>query len=409
MVKVVDALMGAGKTSFAVQYMTENPQKRFLYITPYNSEVDAVQARCGKGFFKPIRDDNIKSENLIRLLQQRKNIISTHELFSRITDETMRLLAGYILIVDEAFDPFDMPKVKNDDVKLLLEAGAVAVSDGGALTWNETKWGEYSGNWAKEIKSAAQSQSLYLVNGSMLLSLFPPKAFTSFDEVYVMTYMFKYHRMRCYMDIFNIPCEYWHVKEDDEGRFFLLPGCCQVDTSNMPINIYDGPLNDAWQNATFSKTWYMNRSKEELTRLKNTLVNYVRNIRRAKSGEVLWTTFSDYEGTLAGRGYKKGFLACNARATNDFRDRRVVLYTISRFENPAMEHFLQSQGIQYDEDGMALAEMLQFIWRSAIRDGEHIDVLILPKRMRRLLRAWLSQSSTEKVIDVYHEPSNYAA
>jgi hypothetical protein len=408
MVKVVDALMGAGKTSFAVQYMKENPQKRFLYITPYNSEVDMVQARCGEGFFKPIRDDKIKSENLIRLLRQKKNIISTHELFSRITNETMKLLTGYTLIVDEAFDPFDMPKVREDDVRLLLEAGALAISDGGLLTWNEEKWGQYNGKWAKELKSAAQSQSLFLVNGSMLLSLFPPQAFTSFDEVFVMTYMFKYHRMRCYMDIFKIPYEYWHVGKDGE-RYSLRSGCLKVDTSSLPISIYNGPLYDAWKDATFSKTWYMNRSKEELTRLKNTLVNYVRNIRKAKSEEVLWTTFSDYKVKLAGRGYKKGFLACNAKATNDFKDRSVVLYTISRFENPAMEHFLDAKNVQYDEDGMALAEMLQFIWRSAIREGRNVDVFILSERMRNLLRAWLSQSSTANVINIYLEPSNYAA
>jgi len=35
MIRVVDSMMGKGKTSWAITYMNANPQRRFIYITPY--------------------------------------------------------------------------------------------------------------------------------------------------------------------------------------------------------------------------------------------------------------------------------------------------------------------------------------------------------------------------------------
>lgn len=35
MIKVCDAIMGSGKSSAAINYMNEHPDKKFIYITPY--------------------------------------------------------------------------------------------------------------------------------------------------------------------------------------------------------------------------------------------------------------------------------------------------------------------------------------------------------------------------------------
>lgn len=42
------------------------------------------------------------------------------------------------------------------------------------------------------------------------------------------------------------------------------------------------------------------------------------------------------------------------------------------------------------ENLWALSEMLQWIWRSAIRNGQKITVYIPSKRMRKLLLQWLN-------------------
>ena len=45
--------------------------------------------------------------------------------------------------------------------------------------------------------------------------------------------------------------------------------------------------------------------------------------------------------------------------------------------------------IEIDEDGFALSELLQWIWRSQIRQGKPIILYIPSKRMRELLEDFL--------------------
>ena len=96
-----------------------------------------------------------------------------------------------------------------------------------------------------------------------------------------------------------------------------------------------------------------------------------------------------------GGRYRGSFLSLTARATNRYRDRTVVAYIANRFIDPNVLKFFADEGITIDTDEFALSEMLQFIWRSAIRDGKKITVYIPSKRMRELLIAWINQMSKE--------------
>ena len=147
-----------------------------------------------------------------------------------------------------------------------------------------------------------------------------------------------------------------------------------------------------------SKTWYLrNKNNNSMKILKNNISNFFRHIRNDTSSDNIWTTFKDYKESLKGKGYTKGFLPLNSRATNEYRDRTSVVYPVNRFLNPFVKNFFVMNGIEVDEDGYALSEMLQFIWRSAIRDGKEIWVYIPSIRMRRLLQKWIKWNSIEDV------------
>ena len=85
----------------------------------------------------------------------------------------------------------------------------------------------------------------------------------------------------------------------------------------------------------------------------------------------------------------KQFVPCNARATNDFADRKVLLYMCNRYLNPEYRKYFHVRGYELDDDQFALSEMLQWIWRSAIRRGEQINIYIPSSRMRGLLYKWM--------------------
>lgn len=48
----------------------------------------------------------------------------------------------------------------------------------------------------------------------------------------------------------------------------------------------------------------------------------------------MWTCFKDDRVKLKGKGYAKGFVPDNARATNDFKDKESLTYTNNRFMHP---------------------------------------------------------------------------
>jgi hypothetical protein len=130
-----------------------------------------------------------------------------------------------------------------------------------------------------------------------------------------------------------------------------------------------------------------------MTKLKNSTSNFFKNYTKTKSNENLWTTFKNYQNLLCGKGYAKGFLSSNTRATNEYRNRIAVAYLVNKFFNPYIKNFFVQQGVKVDEDAFAISEMLQFIWRSAIREENEIWVYIPSRRMRNLLEKWIDDTS----------------
>ena len=98
---------------------------------------------------------------------------------------------------------------------------------------------------------------------------------------------------------------------------------------------------------------------------------------------------------MKGSGYTKGFVSCNCRSTNDFADRYNLVYAINRYLNPGVPLYFSKKNIVINEDLYALSEMLQWIWRSRIRNGEPINIYIPSNRMRWLLKNWLNNKLPE--------------
>lgn len=94
--------------------------------------------------------------------------------------------------------------------------------------------------------------------------------------------------------------------------------------------------------------------------------------------------------------YRINFISQTARGTNDYRHKTHLLYLTNFFPNPLIKNFLISRDeIQIDMDAYALSNLLQWIWRSAIRDGQEITVFIPAERVRHLLMKWLGYTDDE--------------
>ncbi|ARJ39878.1 hypothetical protein SporoP8_13925 [Sporosarcina ureae] len=391
-VKVIDAIMGAGKTTKAFEIIEKaDAGEKFIYITPFLAEIERIKTTItSRAFAEPTNRvaGGRKMDSLKRLIENGEDIAATHSLFEMADDELIEMIqtSGYTLILDEVMDVIDKATVSPADMRILLEKKFIAIEN------NAVKWvapaAEYEYGRFDDVKLLAQAGNLYYHRNTYLVWAFPPQVFEAFNEVYVLTYLFRAQIQRYYFDLYKIPYEVLSIKDGE-----IIPHDVRADNRaelRALIDLYEGEHNRHGErsNFSFSKGWMGRRSDDEMQAIQRSIYTYVRRIADAKSGEVLWTTLKDFETDLKGRGYSKGFLPVNMRATNEYAERSVLIYAYSRFMNPIEKSFFQDNGVKVDEELLAVSEMLQWIWRSRIRNAQPIKLYLPAERMRRLLTAW---------------------
>lgn len=404
-VNIVDAVMGAGKTESIMNMINNAPEDdKFLVITPYLDEITRYQKSCPSRHFKqPQFKSSSKYEDLKKLINSGANIVSTHALFQKF-DNTMISIcraANYTLIMDEVANVVEEYSIVPEDYDLLRSKFTTLNEETKQLIW-KPEYANYDGKFNNE-KRLCEMGSLVVYGKSLMIWLFPIEAFNAFRNIYILTYLFNMQLQRYYYDYYGLPYTYLSVEGEKYGDYHLVEydpnkSYIKYDYSKLIHIIEDDKMNLIGDRETdLSKTWYQkSRNTLAMKKLKNNLLNFFRNIRLDKSSDNLWTTFKDFKGELKGKGYTKGFLASNARATNEYRDRTSVAYPINKFINPFVKNFFHTNGIQVDEDGYAMSEMLQFIWRSAIRDGKEIWVYVPSIRMRKLLEYWIVKNKLKE-------------
>lgn len=398
-VNIIDAVMGTGKTSAAINFINESDEEvKFLYITPYLTEVKRIIDSCPNRKFKQPQSYGSKLNGIKYLFEKGNNIVSTHALFSLFDEEIIDLAYtnNYTLIMDEVADVIEPLAISKYDLDIILKNYA-HVEDGHILKWDVEN---YTGEFYK-YKKQCDLGCVGIYNNTAILWLFPISTFRAFRNIYILTYMFDAQTQKYYYDYYNIEYVFWYITGDslDTYRFtqdkveYAMP-----DYSKL-IHICDNDkLNHIGDRETaLSKSWYeRNKNNILMKTLKNATGNFFKNYTKTKSNENLWTCFKDYKNLVSGKGYAKGFLSSNIRATNEYRDRIAVAYLVNKFFNPYVKNFFTLNGVEVNEDAFAVSEMLQFIWRSAIRDGEEVWLYIPSSRMRMLLEDWIVSMSKKE-------------
>lgn len=402
-VTVVDAMMGAGKSSAAINYInsSQDSDESFLIITPYLPEVERYRKECPtKGFKAPSYEEGrgSKLESLKKQISRGENIVSTHALFQKFDDELMDLcrIKNYTLIMDEVTDVIEKYEITSSDLEVLKENFVTVDENTGIIHWREDR-ADYKGKFS-EVKRLCEIESLACYGDSILMWLFPVQAFNCFGRVFILTYMFKAQLQRHYYDYYNLEYSFMGVDYID-GKYQFTYNLIHFKNRanyNELIHIIDSPkMNRIGDRTTdLSLAWFKrNKGTVVMTELKRNITNFFRNIRTDNSKDNIWSTFKDYRTAVKGKGYSRGYIPLNCRATNDYQDRTSVAYLANRYMNPVIKNFFEQHGVEVDEDGYALSEMLQFIWRSAIRCGNEIWVYIPSSRMRELLADWIEENS----------------
>jgi hypothetical protein len=399
---VVDEIMGSGKTTAAINFINESKNNRkFLFVTPYLSEVQRIKDACKEKNFAEPQNIGSKLHDIKRLLTAGRNIVSTHALFSHFDAEANKLVkdGNYTLILDEVADVVSKTdNIVDEDIQFLKDIGVVSVNQNGFLKWNNSNCCPC----LSDVKLICDSNNFVTlqnkINTTSTFKVWNQEIFKSFYEVYILTYLFSGQIQKYYLDIYSIPYQFKYI-----GHNYKFTDNENERPKNKlhltnKIHICErSKLNMIGQNKTaLSKGWYNKATNEDIEQLKKNIYNYFFNVMKSKSKNNLWTTFKSFRSELEGKGYSKGFAPCNIRASNDFRERNVVVYPLNIYVNPCVYSFFQKHGMKMDIDKYALSEMIQFIWRSAIRDGKDIWVYIPSSRMRQLLKDWIAEVDNKK-------------
>lgn len=417
-IKVIDSYPGSGKTSYAIQTINSYDEDvKVIYITPYLKEVERIIVSCpNKYFVQPEvrRGHGSKMRHLISLVSQGQNIVSTHALFSNISEELINALKtyNYILYLDEVFQTVekfsifsetgkeDADAVTKQDVESLIVKNYIKVDEDYAINWidNENMLSKY-----EPIKNMADRRLLYFVSGSLLLWSFPVEVFMEgiFSEIFILTYNFDCQLQSYYYNYFEVPYVKYHIfvekekysirktenrKHESEWKKEIRKKIKIID--DIKLNRIGDPHRDIHGrliDTALSATWH-DKNSELIPILSNNLINYYVNITKSKAEERLWTCFKNYRKKIKSRRISdKYWLAINARATNDYSDKTILAYLINCYVDPFYEKFFQKREISINQNLYAVTELIQWIWRSAVRNGNEITLYIPSYRMRHLL------------------------
>ena len=415
-IQVLDAMMGAGKTNYIFKEIQRRSLTevctRLLYIAPFLAEVGDPEANdrdpkvreqkqrgrihtaCPAADFQTPASRPTKRESLKRLLAAGKNIACTHALYSEVDQETATLIEeqGYEVIIDEALEVIQGYRgIKKDDATFLKIATAVDPET------HAVRWTSPIGDESKyaDIKRLCEEGRLYHYQGGFWVWELPPELLTRSKKITICTYLFESSVLHSYLNKHGINFEY--VDNESIGLRSELELLAEAKSL---ISIEENPYTQRLGKYSMTSNGYKNLNKVDLDKMRSMLESMVQRYLKAKGSELIWTCFKAQKKLLAGKGYTRSFLACNARATNDYRERSAGIYLVDRHPHVLVNKFLHGSGVAMDPSLYGLSEMIQWIWRLRIRDGKSIRLVIPSERMRSILLRWLDGEFIHKGVDL---------
>lgn len=422
---VCDAIMGSGKSSAAINMMNDNPDEKYIYITPFLDETERIQKACPKLNFVIPRDDlskhrYLKREHIKYLIGNGKNIATTHQSYLNFDNEMLKTVQNqkYILIIDESLEVYG----EEFNISKFITS---AFSDRGIVEYSKGNWIIKHNNISKEMLSTMPKMCLELLSNDKenkniyssskdtiagFFSNINKDSLCAFKDVYILTYMFEGQELSYFFQLNNLQYENIYINKNKNNEYVFskqkkfmpeytqnlheMIDICEIDKLN---NIGYFRFNRTGSRP-FSSTFLQNKrnNSEFIKKAKSNLNSWFTYYNSdIPSEQRLWSTVLSKKEAFSGKGYIKSFLSFNSRATNKYSDRTCLAYLIDIYMNPFKKNALMHNGIKVDEDKYALSIMIQWIWRSAIRNGKKIRIYIPNRRMRELLKNWIKNTEQE--------------
>lgn len=415
MITIVDGVCGSGKTTDMIQYMNEHNYKRFIFFTPFINECHRIAGTAPKsktdnepkvdksgrviyspskyncsemGFRHPMRKGRgYKSDDIKRLIEARENIVSSHKMFTMLGADLQQLISesSYTLVLDEVVDPIEEYSVTANNRKEMFENEYFVLDseDNMTLRWNYLRYPDarkIGDNFYKE-KMLADNGNLILLDDTIFLWEMSEELFSAFSETFILTYQFNGSPLKSFFDAKGIP---YKVTKKPKPN---------IKYGDLITIIEDERLNNIGDSWTASATQSKNLTAGVIKTLQANMNSLYKYHWGGESSDVLmWTCLSGAKDNLSIKGWHKGHIAHNIRGSNIYRHKYNCAYLYNVFLSPHVKSYFRQLGVTVDEDTYALNSLLQWLFRSRLREGKPINLYIPSKRMRELLMKWCTQN-----------------
>ena len=400
-VTIRDYPCGSGKTTSMIEGFRSD--RKYLVIVPLLTEVDrVVEWSKSIPFQQPHANDNdapTKTEHLENMVLQGENIAATHSLFERLVPLARNgLLSDYDIIIDEVPEVVRSvsSKSKVSIEEFYLNSGYMTVDTKTGLVSPTGKWwsmrDDVDDTLSTTILNYANTGCLYLLEGHLFIWAMPKELLTAGRTTTILTYKSEGSVLSSYLKKLDIPVE---VTNDNQREEAFRKKAAELITIKDITALSKLSLSHSGQLAGMSKSNYC-----------RTVVNALKNLRGRQLKDV---PAENILITCAKDGwYKKGnvdvagpfasgsklfqganWVAKITRGTNKYAHCSHLVYLYDQHMNPMVARWLEDNSREFD-DAYALTELIQWVWRSRVRNGQPITLYLPSPRMRRLMEEWLS-------------------
>lgn len=408
-IEILDRLPGCGKTYAIFNYMAENKDKPWLYLSPMKTEikerVPEEADRVGMSFFIATErgshpDYKTMGLQVLEAMKEGKSVACTHNLMLRFTDEHIKLVQehGYNIVCDEELDLIKgYNNLKKGDVSFLLENKHIEIAqeDGKVSFLSEMSVDSRYG----DIKLFSDMGCLYSAKSrnEFLVIQISPRIVQAANRFILLTYNYAGSVMDTFMLMHGFNTKYITDIKTKKENSDVAKELAAL------ITFIETPSVKKWhkRKACFSSTWWKNVNQEDLESIRKAIKSIMTQ-RRINSTDLM-VTFP--MGNLTGKGTDDekvskildlpkvdtgmAYVTYNTRATNAFAHKTVAVHLTNLYPMQPVMVYMQDMGFVCDNDAYALSTLIQWLFRGCIRKGEPMQVALFSERMSTLFKSWL--------------------
>ena len=407
-VNIVDYPCGFGKTNVLLSILNDHHDLKVLVVVQTLSEVDRIIKSLPKGrIFSPEKANpryKSKGEQLEHLVRKSVSVVITHSLYERAG-----MLAynggfrNYHVIIDEvpnAVSVLENQLYPENFKEFYIDNGYFKLENTGLILPTEKVLEEedrLKNALDETLINNIKSGRVYFDGKKNFIKTIPTSLFTETETITVLTFLSKGTLFLKFLKKYEI--KYKVTKSATMNKTFR-----QLAAKNLSIKTIKAINNIGLGYA--KQTTYPIKSKEVKsirTALKNLKQRTLKNVAIEK---VIITCAKKnwYKKTKGGYDLNKpgifstdsrmfkgaNWIPNTTRGTNNYSHCSHAIYLYEQNVNPILLNWLNANNKQFKTE-FALTEMIQWIWRTRIRNGEPVDVYMPSGRMREIIADWISE------------------